>query len=251
MAQNKFIKIAVLACAAYLTIACAATANDDKTGQPYMTVSHPGKFKLVYFSPSKEFPNYSMATVDGREFLATSKVQIPSAQSLYLLTHWKIFEGETVLDIGTGSGVQAIFAADKASAVLATDISAEAVKVAKLNIKRHGLSKKIEVRQGDLFAPLNEDEKFDVILFNIAYHYNEKTQGLWKVHERFFAEADKHLKPGGRIYYQSGLIDNVPRIKSMVDKNAWNILSIRMDAALKVARSPVVYLIQRTNDLQF
>jgi release factor glutamine methyltransferase len=251
MTQNSLFKIVALACAAYFNLACAAITDDSKAGQPYMTVPHPGKFKLEYFSPSKEFPSYLRATVDGREFLATDNVQIPSAQSLYLLTHWKIFEGETVLDIGTGSGVQAVFAADMASSVLATDISVEAVEVARLNIKRHGLSKKIEVRQGDLFAPVNKDEKFDVILFNIAYPYNEKNQGLWKVHERFFAEAGKHLKPGGRIYYQSGLIDNVPRIKSMVDKNAWNILSIRMDAALKVARSPVVYLIQRTNDLDF
>jgi len=235
---------------ANLSIACAVITNNSEADQPYLTVSHPGKYKLEYFPPSKEFPNYLRAKVDGREILVTENVQSPSAQSLYLLTHWKIAEGETVLDIGTGSGVQAIFAADKASSVLATDISAEAVEVAKLNVQHHGLGKKIEVRQGDLFAPVNKDEKFDVILFNIAYPYNDETQGLWKVHERFFAEADKYLKPGGRIYYQSGLIDNIPKIKSLVDKYAWNILSIRMDAALKVARFPIVYMIQRTNDLR-
>ncbi len=249
MAQNPFGKIFALLCAAYFLVACASTANSNKTGQPFMTVPHPGKYKLEYFAPSKKHPRHSMAKVDGREFLVTGNVVIPSAQSLYLLTYWKIFEGETVLDIGTGSGVQAIFAADKADKVVATDINPKAVDVTRLNVERHGLTKKIDVRQGDLFAPIKKNEKFDVILFNIEYPVNQEATGLWKVHERFFAEVKNYLNPGGRIYYQSGLISNVPIINNMVRKNEMRITSMRMDAALEVARDPIVYLIQRTMDL--
>jgi len=219
-----------------------------ESGQPYMDTPEPGKYKLAYFPPPEKFPGYSMATVNGREFLVTDDVVLPSAQSLYLLTYWKIFDGESVLDIGTGSGVQAIFAADKASKIVATDISAKAVDVAKLNVKRHGLKHKIEIRQGDLFAPLNKNEKFDVILFNIEFPYNRETSGLWKVHERFFAKVKNHLNPGGRIYYQSGLVSNIPKITSMVRNNEMRIISIRMDSSLDVSRDPIVYLIKRNVD---
>ena len=245
-----FSKIGIFVCMTYFMIACANVSNYMNTDQPYMTVSHPGKYSLEYFNSPIDFPQYSRAKVDGREILATGDVVIPSAQSLYMLTHFEVFEGETVLDIGTGSGVQAIFAADTACKVVATDIDALAVDVAKLNVERHGLENKIEVRQGDLFAPLGKDEKFDVILFNIDYPYNLDSGGLWKLHERFFAEVKNYLNPGGRLYYQSGHITNVQKVNDMVINNDMRIISMRMDAALKVDRYPIVYLIQRNVDLQ-
>jgi len=247
MSQHNFIKTGILLISSLLTIGCTHTTLTD---QLLMTVPHPGKYQLTYHTPSQEFPLHSMATIDGREFLAVDDVVLPSVQSLYLLTHWKIFDRETVLDIGTGSGVQAVFAADNASVVVATDINPAAVKMAKLNAKRNGVDDIIDVRQGDLFAPINKDEKFDVILFNINYPYNEATQGLWKLHERFFAEVKNHLKQGGRIYYQSGRIDNIVRINTMATKNGMSILSMRMDVALEADRQPIVYLIQRNLDVE-
>ena len=190
-----------------------------------------------------------MATVDGREFAVTGDVVLPSAQSVYLLSHLEIKPGETVLDIGTGSGIQAVFAADNASHVLATDISPLAVGVAKYNIGRHKLARKIEVRESDLFSAIKKTEKFDVILFNIGYPYNQESKGLWKLHERFFANVSKHLNPGGRIYYQSGLLGNVKQVNYMVRNNEMRVISMRMDAALHVARDPIVYLIMRNIDL--
>ncbi len=247
MTRQVFIRTGVLLFTALVIVSCTHTTH---IGQPFMTVSHPGKYQLVYHTPSQDFPLHAMATVDGREFLAIDDVVLPTVQSLYLLTHWKIFDGETVLDLGTGSGVQAVFAADKASVVVATDINPAAVKMARLNAKRNGANNIIDVRQGDLFAPINKDEKFDVILFNIDYPHSEATQGLWKLHERFFAEVNNYLNRGGRIYYQSGLIDNAARINSMVNKNGMSILSMRMDVALEADRQPIVYLIKRSLDVE-
>jgi len=247
MTQQVFIRIGVLLFATTFIVSCMHTTH---IGQPFMTVPHPGKYQLIYHTPSQEFPLHSMATVDGREFLAIDDVVLPSVQSLYLLTHWKIFDGEAVLDLGTGSGVQAVFAADKASVVVATDINPTAIKMARLNVQRNGADNIIDVRQGDLFAPINKTEKFDVILFNIDYPHDEATQGLWKLHERFFTEVKNYLKRGGRIYYQSGLIDNAARINSMANKNGMSILSMRMDVALEADRQPIVYLIKRNLDVE-
>ncbi len=247
MTQHLFIKTGILLFVIIFIVGCLHSTH---IGQPLMTVPHPGKYQLVYYTPPQEFPLHSMATVDGREFLVTEGVVLPSAQSLYLLTHWKVFNDETVLDVGTGSGVQAVFAADKARKIVATDIDPVAVKIARLNAKRNGVDNIIDVRQGDLFAPINKDEKFDVILFNIDYPHSEATLGLWKVHERFFAEVKNHLERGGRIYYQSGRIDNVTHINAMVSKNGMSIVSMRMDAALEVDRQPIVYLIKRNLDME-
>ncbi len=59
-----------------------------------------------------------------------------------------------VLDVGTGSGVLAIAIAKHAPAarVLATDISAEALAVARLNARRHGVADRIAFIQADLLA---------------------------------------------------------------------------------------------------
>lgn len=227
----------------------AACSTMDPKQHTRLPIYHPSKYELIYHSSPEAPTRYTMATVDGREIHVTDNVVIPSAQSLYLLSHAEIKEGESVLDIGTGSGVQAIFAADKASHIVATDINKNAVKNAKANAERHKVSHKIEVRHGDLFAPLKKGEQFDVILFNIAYPYNQEATGLWKVHKRFFADVRKYLKPGGRIYYQSGLLENIQAIHKMVRNNEMRIISLRMDAALRVAREPIVYLIKRNIDL--
>ena len=77
--------------------------------------------------------------------------------------------GASVLDLGTGSGIGAIFAARWASRVVATDINPEAVRCAQINTLAHHLEHKIETRCGDLFEPVGT-ERFDVILFNPPFY---------------------------------------------------------------------------------
>ena len=70
-----------------------------------------------------------------------------------------------VLDMGTGSGVCAVFAAKHARRVVAVDINPAAVRCAGINALLNHLEHKIDVRHGDLFAPV-PGERFDLILFN-------------------------------------------------------------------------------------
>jgi release factor glutamine methyltransferase len=226
---------------------CAHTTGE----RAYRTVQTPGKYELVYYTPSQEMLGFKKVTVDGQEIMVPmSGVVAPSPQSIYLLTHWEINEGETVLDLGTGSGVQAIFAAEQASYVVATDISNKSTSTAALNVERHNLNDKIEVRLGDLFDPIRCGETFDVILFNIDYPFNEETQDLWEVHQRFFDEVGKYLNPNGRIYYQSGLVSNVPYIQAMAEENDLRIISMRMDVSWEDRHEPIVYVIKRIGDHQ-
>lgn len=74
--------------------------------------------------------------------------------------------GCSVLDVGTGSGILALAAARLgASSVVAVDLDPVAVRVARENIERNGLSGVIDARVGDLLAGI--DARADVIVANI------------------------------------------------------------------------------------
>lgn len=83
-----------------------------------------------------------------------------------LVENMAVREGEHVLEIGTGCGAVGIIAAQKATKVVLTDISAIAIDCARNNVEQAGLIHKVDVRQGDLFEPIKPDERFSLILFN-------------------------------------------------------------------------------------
>ena len=59
-----------------------------------------------------------------------------------------------MLDMGTGSGICAVFAARYAGASWRWTSIAEAVRCAGINAQLNHLEHRIEIRQGDLFAPV-------------------------------------------------------------------------------------------------
>jgi release factor glutamine methyltransferase len=107
-----------------------------------------------------------------------------------------------VLDMGTGCGVCAVFAAKHARRVVAVDINSEAVRCAGINVRLNHQESRIEVRHGDLFDPVSS-ERFDLILFNPPFlrgAARDDRDRAWRssdVAERFAAGLDDHLKPGG------------------------------------------------------
>jgi release factor glutamine methyltransferase len=106
-----------------------------------------------------------------------------------------------VLDMGTGSGVCAVISARHARRVVAVDINMAAVRCAGINALLNQLEHKIEVRHGDLFAPVSE-QRFDLVLFNPPFLLGpprDDRDRAWRsndVAERFAAGLGAHLKPG-------------------------------------------------------
>jgi len=207
-------------------------------------IKHPGKYELIYYGYLQSKPDTYQVTANGKDFFLTKDTVVPSVQSIFLLENTKINHGDDVLDIGTGAGIQAIFAAEKANKVIATDLNANAALDTKNNAIHHGLADKIETRQGDLFAPVKDNEKFDAIIFNIAYPYNKESTSLWEVHERFFAQVKKYMKPGATIYYQAGWLWNIPKIIDMIEDNGLLVMRMNMANILRLNRQPIVFTIQ-------
>lgn len=78
----------------------------------------------------------------------------------------QVGQGMRVLDVGTGTGVAAIAAVSAGAArVVAVDINAEAVRCARINTLLNHADDRIDVRRGDLFAPV-AGERFDVVVCN-------------------------------------------------------------------------------------
>jgi release factor glutamine methyltransferase len=111
--------------------------------------------------------------------------------------------GGRALDLGTGSGLGAIFAARCGARVVATDVNPEALRCAQLNALAQHVEQRIETRLGDLFEPVR-GERFDLILFNPPY-FRGTPRGpsdfAWRspdVFDRFLRDLPAHLTSTGR-----------------------------------------------------
>ncbi len=139
----------------------------------------------------------------------------PREDSFLLEKYVRQFAHGKVLDMGAGSGIQALAARKKTKTILAADSDPEAVK--------HVQSLGIQAVQSDLFS--NIKETFDVIIFNPPYlphaeDEDEESQQIttggrqgYELLERFLKEAKQHLNPQGIILIvYSSLTGDVSRL---------------------------------------
>jgi len=139
-----------------------------------------------------------------------------------------IVPGCEVLDMGTGSGVGALFAARHARRVVAVDINPAAVRCAQLNATLNHLEHRIEVRGGDLFVPV-QGERFDRVLFNppfvrgIPRNDRERAWRSADVAERFAAQLGAHLKPGGYALVLLSSFGDSPAFVSELARHGFSI----------------------------
>ncbi len=148
-------------------------------------------------------------------------VYIPAEDSYLLADNLEIENGQSVLEIGTGSGIVAMYASRLTDRITVTDINFDACELARRNFNDNGIEN-IEILFGNLFEPV-ENRKFDVILFNTPYLPTEKGEVLddtinyafdgglngRKVIDVFLNEVGNHLNDGGIVQMiQSSLSDN-------------------------------------------
>jgi release factor glutamine methyltransferase len=131
----------------------------------------------------------------------------------------------SVLDVGTGTGVQSIIAAKKgAKKVLAIDIDNNCLINAKENIKFHELEKIISIRKSNLFKKVKSIEKFDLIISQLPFadvNYKSKVSHFlfddgFKLHQNFLKSAKNHLTKNGKIFIPSGEIANEKKLLELI-----------------------------------
>lgn len=129
----------------------------------------------------------------------------------------------SVLDLCTGSGCLAILAAHAFPNALveATDLSADALAVARRNVNDYGLAERIELIESDLFGKLG-GRRYDIIVSNPPYvdaasvaslpaeyrHEPQLALGSGKdgldATRTILAQAAEHLNPGGLLVVEIG-----------------------------------------------
>lgn len=117
----------------------------------------------------------------------------------------EVRETDRVLDMGTGSGINAILAASKSSDVIAVDSNPFAVESATENAALNGASASIEVLQSDLFEKVKGT--FDLIIFDPPFRWfsprdireSATTDENYKTLTAFFQRVGQYLNDDGRV----------------------------------------------------
>ena len=154
-------------------------------------------------------------------FDVCENVYEPAEDSFLLAENLDIQKGAEVLDVGTGSGLLAIVAAEKAVSVVAVDFNPYAILCAKENSAFNNVRSKMIFIQSGLLTAFNEFAKFDLILFNAPYLPSDKCEGdSWLVRswaggvngrqaiDQFILQAPLHLKANGQILLMQSTLAN-------------------------------------------
>lgn len=170
---------------------------------------------IAYITGVQEFWN--------RDFAVSPAVLIPRPETELIIEEAQSLVFAAVADIGTGSGCLAVTLAAEfpRAQVIATDISAPALEVARTNARRHGVRDRIEFRETRYLDGV--DGTFDLIVSNPPYvtdaEYSELAPEVRDFEPRsalasgaaglddiagVLQAALTHLVPGGRLLLEMG-----------------------------------------------
>ena len=172
------------------------------------------------------------AGIDGQTFdyMGLTLYVPPQVQPIYPVSRLvgvavlkEVGESDRVLDMGTGSGVNAILAASKAAEVVAVDINPVAIEAARNNAVYNGVADRIEVRRSDVFS--NVAGKFDLIIFDPPFRWFAPRDLLeaatadenYRALSTFFRKAQHYLVLNGRMLIFFGSSGDLVYLNRLID----------------------------------
>ena len=175
------------------------------------------------------------------------EIYFPREDSLLIEKHVRKLSKGRVLDMGTGTGILAEAASEKAKSVVGADIDAIAINYCRKHVK----SEKISFLQSDLFS--NIKGKFDTVVFNPPYLPDDEVRDIaldggkkgWELIERFLLQAKKHLEKDGIMLLLFSSHTNREKINEILKKNNY---SYKLLDSMKLDFEKLyVYLIRNEN----
>lgn len=123
------------------------------------------------------------------------------SETFLLLENLQLNRKDQVMNIGTGSGLIAIYCAQRTRNVFATDTDPLAIQNTLKNIIANR-TYNIELKQGYLFEAV-QDRKFDLIVMNMLSAKNLRDNSYFdnfnQIKEELTNNINNHLLEGGRI----------------------------------------------------
>lgn len=169
----------------------------------------------------------------GRTFSVPPEVYPPNPLGLAEMIWGEVRETDSVLDMGTGCGVNGIIAASKSHQVVAVDVNPIAIDCAKRNAERNGVAGRVEIRESDLFR--NVADRFDLILFDPPFRwfrpkdlYERATADEnYETLTAFFQQVKDHLKGDGRILLSFGTTGDLDYLHELVARAGLQMEELR------------------------
>jgi len=125
-------------------------------------------------------------------------------------------EGESVIDLGSGSGMDVFFAAERvgrSGRVVGVDFTAEQLEKARRIAVDSGYSQ-VEFREGRIERLPAEDESFDCVISNGVINLAPEKDAV-------FAEAVRVLRPGGRVAISDIISEQQLKESIVCDADLW------------------------------
>jgi len=137
--------------------------------------------------------------------------------------------GDRVLDMGTGSGVNAILAASKATDVVAVDINPQSVEAARRNVIRNSVADRVDVRHSDVFSAV--DGKFDLVVFDLPSRWfaardlleMASTDERYRALTTFVRNVGRYLHANGRMLIFFGTSGDLGYLRQLLAEEGFRI----------------------------
>ena len=140
-----------------------------------------------------------------------------------------------MLEIGPGTGIISLYCAEAGAKVVASDINPVATENTRLNAEKLKLD--IDSRNGDMYAAIRPDEKFDIIFWNHPFNrtddvvhnmlhragFDQNYNGL----RAYVRDARKYLTEDGQLLLGTGSIADMVEIEKIAEENGYTLTLLK------------------------